>query len=817
MTERYRFRPSYVRLLVVLALEITIMTAGNAGLAWRTSSNAMGLPSATRTEAVEPSYKNSHTNGVLTAVISTVTVFPTTQVGGTNVAGEVTLSAPAPAGGAVVTLSTSSSLAIAPKNVKVYARQSVAAFNIKTKRVVASISVTVSATYGSTANTTLTIVPTAAALSSVTLNPTTVTGGSTSQGTVNLTAAAPTGGATVALTSTNSSVASVPTSLTVPAGSVSASFSVATATVQSISASTITASYAGGFSGSSLTVLPPAAGAQFYVSPNGSPSGNGSISSPWDLQTALNQPSAVQPGSTINLRGGTYKGKFISNLNGQPGNAITVQSYPGEWARLDGYVTTTLNGSINSSTTSLTLVNGSSFKNGDDFTFRDGTTGTEEVVHLNGKSGSTFTSCVRGWNGTAPISHSSGAMMILGGSQVTQNGSYTIWCDVEVTNSGPIRVQALPDDQSAPYGRGEGFFNVGAHNKFINCIIHDVQDGIFNGVAGIGPEVYGCLIFNNGYVAGGTYNGHGLYLQHGNVNYPAYMKENTIFNNSHHGIKGASDSGDTVNIWNEGNICFNNGSWANGDTRNFNLYMNTSDSTADAITVKDNFLWHPIGKNGGNLVLGGEANVGSITVTGNHVMGGGQAVEVDRWSNVTFTGNFVDASAADPGNAQLVQYVLNSGGTTATWNNNTYYNNTSGARGFYYSIGGSALTLAQWRSASGFDAASSQTVGHPTSNIVILRPNSYDNRQANVIVYNWSGGDTATISLPGILSNGDSYSIYAAENFLGSPVVGGTYNGSVSIPLNGSTVAQPIGWSNTIPTMRPAFAVFRVWKGTRPF
>jgi len=42
--------------------------------------------------------------------------------------------------------------------------------------------------------------------------------------------------------------------------------------------------------------------ADFYVSPSGSSSGAGSQTSPWDLQTALNQPAAVKPGDTIWLR-----------------------------------------------------------------------------------------------------------------------------------------------------------------------------------------------------------------------------------------------------------------------------------------------------------------------------------------------------------------------------------------------------------------------------------------------------------------------------------------------------------------------------------
>lgn len=80
----------------------------------------------------------------------------------------------------------------------------------------------------------------------------------------------------------------------------------------------------------------PLSAAEFYVSPTGSSSGNGSISSPWDLQTALNHPAAVRPGDTIWLRGGTYNGHFDSRLNGTSSAPITVRRYANERAVLDG-------------------------------------------------------------------------------------------------------------------------------------------------------------------------------------------------------------------------------------------------------------------------------------------------------------------------------------------------------------------------------------------------------------------------------------------------------------------------------------------------
>ena len=81
-----------------------------------------------------------------------------------------------------------------------------------------------------------------------------------------------------------------------------------------------------------------------FAAPNGTPSGDGSISNPWDLDTALgspsrsSQPSAVQPGDTIWLRGGTYvpatDNGYISHVTGTPSAPIVVRNYNGERATL---------------------------------------------------------------------------------------------------------------------------------------------------------------------------------------------------------------------------------------------------------------------------------------------------------------------------------------------------------------------------------------------------------------------------------------------------------------------------------------------------
>jgi len=92
----------------------------------------------------------------------------------------------------------------------------------------------------------------------------------------------------------------------------------------------------------------------YYLSPNGSDSGNGSFEDPWfSLNYALNKyandyaNARVSSGDTLYLRGGVYDITAMSKqadkpcpyivTNQAPEDArITIKSYPGEWAILDG-------------------------------------------------------------------------------------------------------------------------------------------------------------------------------------------------------------------------------------------------------------------------------------------------------------------------------------------------------------------------------------------------------------------------------------------------------------------------------------------------
>jgi hypothetical protein len=168
----------------------------------------------------------------------------------------------APSGGAVVTLqSADAAVASVPPSVTVPAGSDRASFTVGTSAVAATTTVSLTASFGGFAATTLTVLPAPApaALASLALNPASVVGGNSSQGSVTLTAAAPSDGAVVALSSSNA-VAAVPASVAVPAGATSASFAITTSAVAASTSVAITASFAGVSKTATLTVAPVSSG-----------------------------------------------------------------------------------------------------------------------------------------------------------------------------------------------------------------------------------------------------------------------------------------------------------------------------------------------------------------------------------------------------------------------------------------------------------------------------------------------------------------------------------------------------------------------------
>src|SRR5438105_1542319 len=205
---------------------------------------AFSLITASDFDVIQLGWKPS----VSAPALASIDAAPNQVVGGAGSTGTVALSSGAPSGGASISLSSGSSAVSVPAQASIAQGSTSATFAIATTAVSTTTSTTLSASYGGTTKTTtftVTPAPTGPSLASLSLNRSSVVGGSAATGTVTLTGAAPNGGASVALSSSNPQSPSVPPNVIVAAGSTSATFTVSTAATKKNTVATISAVYAG--------------------------------------------------------------------------------------------------------------------------------------------------------------------------------------------------------------------------------------------------------------------------------------------------------------------------------------------------------------------------------------------------------------------------------------------------------------------------------------------------------------------------------------------------------------------------------------------
>jgi len=187
--------------------------------------------------------------------VSAVTLNTTSVAAGTSAQGTVTLTAPAPAGGAAISLSSSDpAIATVQTPVTIAAGSTSAAFAVAGVTA-GTTSITASLNGSRGQSPTLTVTAERVALASISVGASSVVGGHTVSGAVTLTAAAPAGGAVVSLSSADPIM--VPASVTVPTGSTTATFTILTRAVGGTISSTIVGAYGGTSASTTLSVTRP--------------------------------------------------------------------------------------------------------------------------------------------------------------------------------------------------------------------------------------------------------------------------------------------------------------------------------------------------------------------------------------------------------------------------------------------------------------------------------------------------------------------------------------------------------------------------------
>jgi len=469
----------------------------------------------------------------------------------------------------------------------------------------------------------------------------------------------------------------------------------------------------------------PVAATEFFVAPDGATTADGSKERPWNLATAVSHPQSVRPGDTIWLRGGTYRGGYLSELKGTAEKPIIVRQMPNSRVILD----------------------------------------------LKPREA--------GDNGLLDI-----------------RGEYATYWGFEATCSDPKRETQLSGSWPDDIQRG-GIVSRGSHIRLINLVVHDTG-GIAAWSEGEGGEVYGCLIYYNGWKGPDRAHGHAIYAQ--NLHGTKRLIDNVVFWQFGYGIHCyGSPKASLQGFHVEGNAGFKNNSLSSPDGCSTDIYIG-GQTPAKRITITNNYT------NGG-LRCGYPWGVMSedATITDNYLVGG---LYVRDFRQLTVIGNTVIA----PDSVAWLEGSKELDTSPYKWDKNNYFRTGKEWASLILRVGEKTrgVEFAGWQSATGIDAHSTCTQSQPTGTHVFVRPNKYEPGRANIIVYNWDEQKTVDVDLSNVLMPGQKYRIVGAQNFFGQPVTEGKYDGKpVPVPMQPAQIVQPVGMPDLkLPPLQPKFGVF---------
>jgi len=518
----------------------------------------------------------------------------------------------------------------------------------------------------------------------------------------------------------------------------------------------------------------PLAATEFYVAPNGSPSGDGSISKPWDLPTGIegNHNLITKPGDTIWMRGGSYiemqPYQFNASLSGTATAPIIIRAYPGERPTIF----------INNSFSQFTL-------------------GGQNM-----------------WIWGLEFTASSIIRYITDPTSCNANGG-TSWCGLSAV-----------------------FADHSPGTKVINCVVHDISQGFSFWDDALRGELYGTVIFNNGWNGYDRGHGHSIYTQNkanGSDTTPKVIADNILFNAGDEGIQAYGSGNAAVsNYLIQGNTIFNNGILegygANYGPVAYQILVAGGGETKQNIKILDNAVYTYNGAGYNTIGWGWDAEGIDVTIQNNIFMGS-PAMQMFNWESAQVQNNTVisGGGAANVntlqtgpvGNTWAPESLANWGidgntyyatgtnpfaTTTQTWNDvSTQDNLTTGAGAC-----GKGCNFATWQ-ASGMDKNGTFNASKPTGTWIFVRPNKYEVGRANVTIYNWGllPNVNVDVSSSGVKA-GDKYILVDAQNYYGSPVASGTWTAGqmLMVPMTNTIATQALGMTLTIKNTQPQFGTF---------
>ena len=342
-----------------------------------------------------------------------------------------------------------------------------------------------------------------------------------------------------------------------------------------------------------------------------------------------------------------------------------------------------------------------------------------------------------------------------GKDALSVGGRDTWFWGFEITSSDPQRHSKEEGSWPTDLRRGYGAVTRAPGIRFINLIVHDNANGLGVWAESVGSDVYGSVIYNNGWEARDRAHGHGIYTQ--NEQGIRRLADNIVFNQFSHGIHAyGSEQARLDNIALEGNIAFNNGALSSEREYVRNLLVGGGRVALNPKLFENLTYFNTVKASGENNVGHGGGCL-NLWAHGNYLIGGRPLV----MRNCT------------------IQSVAG----------NTFYGERDNGR--------------EYRRNEYLTAA-------PTGTRVFVRPNRCERGRAHIAIYNWDEQPEVSVDLSeASLVKGQRFEVRDVQNYFGNPVAEGIYEKEpVRIPMRGLRTAPATGDVASAVHTAPRFGAF---------
>jgi len=330
-------------------------------------------------------------------------------------------------------------------------------------------------------------------------------------------------------------------------------------------------------------------------------------------------------------------------------------------------------------------------------------------------------------------------------SGLTINGAWSNFYGLEVLSRSTKR-ESSQNSSSPSDLKTNGGVSVyyGKNTKVINFIVHDnVGGGFASWSPAYDSELYGNIIYNNGWTADGRGHGHAIYAQ----NKTGYKKltNNIIFFGFGTGIHVYTEGGQIEGFDVEDNVWFMTGASDPRLSQRKDNCLIGGYQPVKRLTLKNN-LGFSLNSRGTRVGYGGDVEGQTAVVINNYLS-----------ENFWVAGNWAELNVS----------------------NTTVFRGTTGSSFSQINDLGENLFL--------------DTPPLNGKKIVVSK-NLYDAHRARVVIYNYDKDENVLVDLNKVLKVGEAYHIYSVYALFNEPLISDVYDGSpVSIPMDSVSPIQPNG------------------------